>query len=131
MLKNYTSLQPCQEIRKRPSRGRQEKGASGSKAGAVPAPKSAKRTIEEVANSSAEEIALLSTHMDELSTDMKQIKDNISDLMKKSDDMMTKADMKTFIKSTVEEIMTEIYKTIEVTIDIKVKEKNRNNEETD
>ena len=103
--------------------GEARKGASGSKAGAVPAPKSAKRTIEEVANSSAEEIALLSTHMDELSTDMKQIKDNISDLMKKSDDMMTKADMKTFIKSTVEEIMTEIYKTVEVTIDIKVKEK--------
>ena len=103
--------------------GEARKGTSGSKAGTVPAPKSAKRSIEEVANSSAEEIALLSTHMDELSTDMKQIKDNISDLMKKSDDMMTKADMKTFIKSTVEEIMTEIYKTIEVTIDIKVKEK--------
>ena len=103
--------------------GEARKGASGSKAGTVPVPKSAKRSIEEVANSSAEEIALLSTHMEELTADMKQIKDNMSDLMKKSDDMMTKNDMKTFIKSTVEEIMTEIYKSIEVTLEIKVKEK--------
>lgn len=101
-------------------------GQKDSKVGAasshtVPAPP--KRKIEDVANSSAEELMLLNTHMDELSGDMKQIRENLNGLMKKSDEMMTKEDMKAFIKSTVEEIMTEINKNMEVTIDIKVKEK--------
>ena len=82
-----------------------------------------KRPIDEVANSSAEELALLTTHMEELTGDMKQIRDNMNNLMKKSDDMMTKADMKALIKTTIDEIMTEINKNIEVTIDIKINEK--------
>ena len=55
--------------------------------------------------------------------DVKQIKDSMNDLTKRSDDMMTKADMKTFIKTTIDEIMTEINKNMGVTIDIKIKEK--------
>ena len=86
-------------------------------------PGAPKRRIDNVANSSAEELVLLITHMDELSGEMKVIRENINGLMKKTDEMMTKADMKAFIKSTVEEIMTEINKNIEMTIDIKVKEK--------
>ena len=46
---------------------------------------------------------------------MKVIRENINGLMKKTDEMMTKADVKAFIKSTVEEIMTEINKNTEVT----------------
>ena len=82
-----------------------------------------KRKLEQVANSSAEELVLLSTQVEELSGDIKQIKDNMDGLMQKSDEMMTKADMKTFIKGTVEEIMIEINKSIEMTIETKIKEK--------
>lgn len=67
-----------------------------------------KRKLSEVANSSAEELVLLNTQMEELSGDMKQIRENVTDLMNKSQDMMTKNDMKAFIKSTVEEIMNEM-----------------------
>ena len=83
----------------------------------------AKRKLEQVANSSAEELVLLSTQVEELSGDIKQIKDNMDGLMQKSDEMMTKADMKTFIKGTVEEIMIEINKSIEMTLETKIKEK--------
>ena len=82
-----------------------------------------KRPVDEVANSSAEELALLTTHMEEITGDMKQIKDNMNDLVKKSDIMMTKADMKTLNKMTIDEIMIDINKNIEVTIDIKINEK--------
>ena len=61
--------------------------------------------------------------MDEVAVDVKQIKDSINDLTKRSDDMKTKADMKTFIKTTIDEIMIEINENMEVTIDIKIKEK--------
>ena len=44
-------------------------------------------------------------------------------LMQKSYEMMTKADMKTFIKGTFEEIMIEINKSIELTIETKIKER--------
>ena len=44
-------------------------------------------------------------------------------LMTKSDEMMTKEDMKAFIRTTVDEIMTEINKNMETTIEIKIKEK--------
>ena len=114
--------------KKEGAQGEQRKGVKDSKPGVasghtLQASKATKRAIEEVANSSAEEIALLTTHMEELTGDMKQIKDNMNDLMKKSDEMMTKDDMKTFIKATIDEIMTEINKNMEVTIDIKIKEK--------
>ena len=46
-------------------------------------------------------------------------------LIQKSDTMMSKEDMKAFIKGTVEEIMIEIYKTIEMTLESKVKEKTK------
>ena len=76
----------------------------------------AKRKLEQVANSSAEELVLLNSQVEELSGDIKVIKDNMDGLMQKSDEMMTKADMKAFIKGTVEEIMIEINKSIEITI---------------
>ena len=79
----------------------------------------AKRKLSEVANSSAEELVLLNIQMEELSGDMKQIRQNVTDLINKSQDMMTKNDMKAFIKRTVEEIMNEINKNIELTIDLK------------
>ena len=110
------------------AQGESKSTGKDSKVGAasghtVQTAKASKRPIEEVANSSAEEIALLTSHMDELAVDVKQIKDSMNDLTKRSEDMMTKADMKTFIKTTIDEIMTEINKNMEVTIDIKIKEK--------
>ena len=88
----------------------------------------AKRKLSKLANSSAEELVLLNTQMEELSGDMKQIRQNVTDLMNKSQDMMTKNDMKAFIKSTLEEIMNEINKNIELTIDLKLEEKNKTEE---
>ena len=76
----------------------------------VQASNTSKQPIDEVAHSSAEELPLLTTHMEKLTGDMRQIKDNMNDLMKKCDGMMTKANMKTFIKTTINEIMTEINK---------------------
>ena len=86
---------------------------------------SSKRKLDQVANSSAEELVLLSTQVEELSGDIKVIKDSMTDLIQKSDNMMSKEDMKVFIKGTVEEIMIEIYKTIEMTLESKVKEKTK------
>lgn len=88
-------------------------------------PARAKRPLSEVANSSAEEIVMLSTQMEEISTDLKELSQNVSTLMNKSETMMTKQDMKTFIATTVEEIMVEINKNIEVTIELKVNEKTK------
>ena len=85
----------------------------------------AKRKLEQVANSSAEELVLLNTQMEELSGDIKLIKNNMDGLMQKSSEMMTKADMKAFIRGTVEEIMIEINKSIELTIETKIKEKTK------
>ena len=85
----------------------------------------AKRKLSKLANSSAEELVLLNTQMEELSGDMKQIRQNVTDLMNKSQDMMTKNDMKAFIKSTLDEIMNEINKNIELTIDLKLEEKTK------
>ena len=104
----------------------QKPGQKDSKVGAASShtvQSAAKRKLEQVANSSAEELVLLSTQVEELSGDIKQIKDNMDGLMQKSNEMMTKADMKTFIKGTVEEIMIEINKSIEMTIETKIKEK--------
>ena len=88
-------------------------------------PARSKRPFTEVANSSAEEIVLLSNQVEEISLDVKALGQNVTALMSKSDAMMTKADMKAFIKSTVEEIMNEINTNIEMTVDIKVTEKTK------
>ena len=88
-------------------------------------PAKAKRTFSEVSNSSAEEITLLSHHMEDLTQELKTIGQNVNELGDKSQDMMTKADMKSFITATVEDIMAEINKNIELTIDIKVKERTK------
>ena len=88
-------------------------------------PAKAKRTFSEVSNSSAEEITLLSHHMEDLTQELKTIGQNVNELRDKSQDMMTKADMKAFITATVEDIMSEINKNIELTIDIKVKERTK------
>ena len=85
-------------------------GASGH---TTPAPP--KRPFSEVANSSAEEIVLLSQHIEELSSEMKSMKDSVSK-------MMTKDDMKLFIKTTVEEIMNETNKGIDLQVETKIKE---------
>ena len=85
-----------------------------------------KRPFSEVSNSSAEEITLLSHHMEDLTQELKTIGQNVNELRDKSQDMMTKADMKSFITATVEDIMAEINKNIELTIDIKVKERTKN-----
>ena len=84
-----------------------------------------KRSHSEVANSSAEELTLLSNHIEELTSDLKELRESVTTLVDKNDDIMTKSDMKTFIKATVEGIMCEINKNIEVTIDIKVQEKTK------
>ena len=83
----------------------------------------AKRRIEDVANSSAEELVLLSSQMEHITEELKQMNNNVNGLKKKTEEMMTKTDMKDFIKSTVEEIMIEINKNIEVTMEIKITEK--------
>ena len=87
-------------------------------------PAKPKRPFSEVSNSSAEEITLLS-HMEDLTQELKTIGQNVNELRDKSQDMMTKADMKSFITATVEDIMAEINKNIELTIDIKVKERTK------
>ena len=88
-------------------------------------PAKAKRPFKEVANSSAEEIVLLSHQMEELATELRAIGSSVNDLRAKTEDVMTKNDMKTFIKATVQDIMNEINKNIEVTIDIKVQERTK------
>ena len=88
-------------------------------------PAKAKRPFKEVANSSAEEIVLLSHQIEELATDLRAVGSSVNDLRAKTEDAMTKSDMKTFIKATVQDIMTEINKNIEVTIDIKVQERTK------
>ena len=88
-------------------------------------PAKAKRPFKEVANSSAEEIVLLSHQIEELATELRAVGSSVNDLRAKTEDAMTKGDMKTFIKATVQDIMTEINKNIEVTIDIKVQERTK------
>ena len=85
-------------------------------------PSKSRRTHQE---SSAEELMILSTNIEELTSDLKDMRENVTTLIGKNDAMMTKDDMKTFIKSTVESIMTEINKSIDITIDIKIKEKTK------
>ena len=78
-------------------------------------PAKSKRPFTEVANSSAEELALLSHQIEEMSSEMKSLKDSVGKIM-------TKDDMKAFIKSTVEEVMNEINKGIDLQIEAKIKE---------
>ena len=78
-------------------------------------PAKPKRPFTEVANSSAEELALLSHQIEEMSSEVKGVKDSVSKIM-------TKDDMKVFIKSTVEEIMVELYKGLELHIETKLEE---------
>ena len=103
-----------------------QKESKESKAGAASShtvQTASKRKLDDVANSSAEELVLLNSQVEEITGDIKLIKDNMTGLMTKSDEMMTKADMKAFIRTTVDEIMTEINKNMETTIEIKIKEK--------
>ena len=103
-----------------------QKESKESKAGAASShtvQTASKRKLDDVANSSAEELVLLNSQVEEITGDIKLIKDNMTGLMTKSDEMMTKADMKAFIRTTVDVIMTEINKNMETTIEIKIKEK--------
>ena len=88
-------------------------------------PAKAKRAFSEVANSSAEELVLLSHQIEELAVELKAVRTSVSELNTKTEDVITKSDMKTFIKTTVEDVMIEINKNIEMTIDIKVQEKTK------
>ena len=88
-------------------------------------PAKAKRPFLEVANSSAEELVLLNHQMEELAIELKAVGSSVNDLKTKTEDVMTKSDMKTFIKATVHDIMNEINKNIEMTIEIKVQEKTK------
>ena len=81
-------------------------------------PAKPKRPFTEVANSSAEELALISHQMEDLSSELKELKNNVSQIM-------TKDDMKLFIKTTVEEIMNEISKGIELQIETKIEEQSK------
>ena len=63
--------------------------------------------------------------MEDLTQELKTIGQNVNELRDKSQDMMTKVDMKSFITATVEDIMAKINKNIELTIDIKVKERTK------
>ena len=78
-------------------------------------PAKPKRPYSEVANSSAEEMGLLSQQMEELSSEVKSMRDSVNKIM-------TKDDMKMFIKTTVEEIMNEINKGIDIQIEAKLQE---------
>ena len=98
------------EIKKVEGKPKKTGGAS-----AHTTPGNPKRRFDEVANSSAEELVLLSQQMEELSSEMKGIKDGVSK-------MMTRDDMKLFIKNTVEEIMNEINKGIDLQIETKIRE---------
>lgn len=82
-----------------------------------------KRKLSEVANSSAEELVLLSGQMEEVTSEVKQITQSLKDLKARNDNMMTKDEMSNFIKATVEGIMREINQNMELTIDLKVEEK--------
>ena len=70
---------------------------------------------QSAANSSAEELALLSHQIEDLSTEVKDMKNSVSKVM-------TKDDMKLFIKTTVEEIMNEISKGIDLQIETKIQD---------
>ena len=63
-----------------------------------------------MANSSAEELVLLSHQIEELAVELKAVRTSVSELNTKTEDVMTKSDMKTFIKTTVEDVMIEINK---------------------
>lgn len=82
-----------------------------------------KRKLSEVANSSAEELVLLSSQVEEVTSEIKQITQCLKDLKARHDDMMTKDEMSNFIKMTVEGIMREINQNMELTIELKVEEK--------
>ena len=100
-----------------------KKKAGASSAHTTPA--KSKRPFLEVANSSAEELALLSHQIEELAVDLKALRISVNDINTKTEDVMTKSDMRTFIKATVEDIMMEINKNIEMTIDVKVRERTK------
>ena len=70
----------------------------------------------------AEEIVLPYEQIDEISTELKLLRDSINSVSDKTDKIMMKDDMQKFIKTTVEEIMSEINKGIEMTIECKLKE---------
>ena len=92
-----------------------DKGKKPGAASAHTTPAKPKRPFSEVANSSAEELAILSHQIEEMSTEMKSLKDTVGIIM-------TKDDMKTFIRATVEEVMNEINKGIDIQIEAKVRE---------
>ena len=70
-----------------------EKRSAGIASGHT-TPAKSKRPFTEVANSSAEEIVLLSNQVEEISLDVKALGQNVTTLMSKSDSMMTKADIR-------------------------------------
>lgn len=88
-------------------------------------PAKSKRPFVEVANSSAEEITLLSNQIEEVAVELKTVGQNVSKLMNKTDSIMSKDDMKVFIKLTVQEIMTEINESVELTVETKINEKTK------
>ena len=83
-------------------------------------PAKAKIAFSEVANSSAEELVLLSHQIEVLAVELKAMRTSVNDLNTKTEDVM-----KTFIKTTVEDVIIKINKNIEMTIDIEVQEKTK------
>ena len=69
-------------------------------------------------NTTAEEIAIMSSHMDDLSEDVKNIRENLSNILRKDE-------MKTFIETTISKIIAEMNENMEVTIALKVDEKTK------
>ena len=63
--------------------------------------------------------------MEEVSTEIKSLMQTVNKLVIKSESIMStgRTEMKTFVKSTVEEILNEINSSMDMTIETKVQEK--------
>lgn len=107
-----------------PNKSKNEKKQTRPGADSVHAiPGKTKRPYSEVAESSAEELAIMNHQIDEMNNDMREMGENLKTLVDKTNEIMTKKDMEVFIKATVSNIMIELNKNIEMTIDIQVREK--------
>lgn len=70
----------------------------------------------------AEELVILTRHIEELTSDMEKLRKSVTTLVDKNNDMIDKSDTQVFMKSTIESTMNEINKYSELTIDIEVSE---------
>ena len=77
-----------------------------------------KRTNSDVANTTQEDITILSQQVESLCDDVKNMGDTLKSIM-------TKNEMEIFIEKTVEKIVNEMTKNMDVTISLKVDEKTK------